>query len=108
LWREASSRSSSRRFRQSTVGGRRSRNFAGGGERGGLGDIQNDAELSAALESLAEARRSSFENRFQTGAACALWLGDGATVGDEGQAVGHGEDEVGAVHGGRWRVRGGC
>ena len=106
MWREASSRSSSRRFRQSTVGGRRSRDFAGSRESGCLGDIQNDAELSAALESLAETRRSGFENRLQTRAACALWLCDGAAVGDEGQAIGHGENQVGAVHGGRWRVRG--
>ncbi|CAL5432742.1 unnamed protein product [Camellia sinensis] len=41
------------------------------------------------------------EHRFEDGAASSLWLLDGAAVGDVGEAVGHLEDQGGAVDGRR-------
>lgn len=78
----------------STVGDRRGRDFACGGESGGLGDIQNHTKLGTAFESLTEANRGSFEHRLEARTACALWLGDGAAIGDKGQAIGHGENKA--------------
>lgn len=77
----------------STVGGRRGRDFACGRETGGLGDIQNHTKLSTAFESLAKANRGSFEHRLEARTAGTLWLGDGAAIGDKGQAIGHGENK---------------
>lgn len=82
----------------STVGGRRSGDFAGSGEGGGLGDVQNDAELSAALEGLAEAGSVSFEDGLEAAAASPCGLCIGAPIGHKGQAVRHVQDQGRAVH----------
>lgn len=79
--------------------------FAGGGEGGGLGDIQDNTERSAALKGLTEASGVSLEHSLEANAATPFRLGDGAAVGDEGEAVGHGQDQAGAVHWRCWRVR---
>ena len=78
----------------STVSSRRSRNFACSRKSGGLGDIQDDTELSTALEGLAEALRLSLEHRLEARAAVTLRLGCGAAIGHKGQAISHGQNQA--------------
>ena len=83
----------------STVGGGRGGDFAGGGERHGLSHVESDTHLSATLESLTETGSISFENCLESSAASPFRLLCLAVVGDKRQAVGHVEDQGGAVHG---------
>lgn len=91
----------------STVGGGRSRDFAGGGEGHGLGDVQNDAELGAALEGLTETCGVGLEHSLEPSAASPFRLFRLAVVGDERQAVRHVQDQRRAVHGRRRSAGGG-
>lgn len=91
----------------STVGGGRSRDFAGGGEGHGLGDVQNDAELGAALEGLTETCGVGFEHSLESSAASPFRLFRLAVVGDERQAVRHVQDQRRTVHRRRRSARGG-
>lgn len=91
----------------STVGGGRSRDFAGGGEGHGLGDVQNDAELGAALEGLTETCGVGLEHSLESSAASPFRLLRLAVVGDERQAVRHVQDQRRAVHRRRRSARGG-
>lgn len=54
--------------------------------------------MSAVLEGLAEAVGVGLENGLEAGAAGSLGLGGGAVVGHEGEAIGHVQNEAGAVH----------
>lgn len=60
--------------------------------------------MSAVLEGLAEAVGIGFEDSFEASAAGSFWFGGGAVVGDEGETIGHVEDEARAVHCRCWSV----
>lgn len=72
-------------------------NFASSGESHGLGEVQRNTELGAALEPLTQAIRVCFQHGFQSGTASLIRLLDRAAIGDERETIGQAHDDRAAI-----------